>query len=131
MTEISGRRTIARLYGFSSDIGNSTEITSGCSRRSAYLRTAANSIRPERTGKNRSPPCVCCSRSNGARIPHRFFAERLLNSDVNRFPLSELAIFLKLHREPRDVDAVANGIAFVRGVRELQEVSNILQHAVA
>src|SRR5512135_1420433 len=36
----------------------------------------------------------------------------------------------ELHGEPRDIDSVACGVAFVRGVRPLQEIGDVAQDLV-
>src|SRR5438270_6944991 len=127
MTEISGRRATARIQAGCRVAGNSRATTSGFSRTSAWRTSTANSRRPGATGKYvKRPlwrlPALGIGRSVSSGIPQGLFPQDLDDGDFERFGLVRLpgGQAPQLDGEPRHVDAIARGIAFIGGVCHLQ-----------
>src|SRR4051812_44086001 len=125
MTVSCGRRSMAFRYSRSSGYGSSIATTLGRSRRRARRSSIANSMRPGRTGKYRMSPRVRLAGSDAAGITASLIAERLLNRELECVLVTDGAFLAELHREPRDVDAVAYRVALVGRMGLLEEIDDV------
>src|SRR5580704_9488417 len=136
MTEICGRRRMASNQGSSSVSGSSIATTAGRSARMRRRTSMANSRRPGTTGRYESWPRVRLDQSGSdpgsPDIPQSLLAQSLDQRGFEGvlFMLDAGRQALELDRVARNVDAIANAVALIGGMRLLQEVGDVLQDAV-
>ena len=63
-------------------------------------------------------------------ISQRFLTQDSAHGRLKGKPGGPPRAVIKLHRIPRDIQAVADGIAFIRGMRLLEEICHLLQNFV-
>src|ERR1700722_16745145 len=103
----------------------------GFSTSRSFRSSAANSTRPGTTGKEWQRPRWRLWISDSRDIPQGLFAKRLHDRRAENFRVDlALGLLRQLHGEAGDVDAVAGGVAFVRGVGLLQKIGDVIQDVV-
>src|SRR4051812_20686482 len=114
---------MARIQASCRVAGSSTATTSGRSRKIAWRTSIANSRRPGTTGKYVKRPRLRLPGSGSGRSISPGIAQRFLSQDLHHRDLERLFLVgalggqaFQLDRIPRDIDAVARGVALVGGM---------------
>src|ERR1041384_5890274 len=129
MSDISGRRSTARIQTCRRVTGNSTATTFGRARKIAARTSIANSRRPGTTGKYVKRPRCRLPGSGDGRPVSPCIAQGFLSQHLDRRgfmrPLRGQA--LQLDGEAGNVDAVARRVTFVGSVRHLEEIGDVIE----